>query len=57
VTPSTCPSIHHPSRTLRLGTPFRAAFIPLVPEASSGGSGVFSQTSAPAVSAIAFAMS
>jgi hypothetical protein len=34
---------------LRLGTPFRAAFIPLVPEASNGGCGVFSHTSTPAV--------
>jgi len=30
-----------PSGTLRLGTPFSAAFIPLVPEASSGRLGMF----------------
>ena len=30
-------------------TPFMAAFIPLVPDASKGGSGVFSQTSTPLV--------
>ena len=36
VTPSTQPSTHQPSRTLRLGTPFSAAFMPLVPEASCG---------------------
>ena len=41
------PSIHHPSITLRLGTPLTAAFMPLVPEASSGGCGVLSQTSVP----------
>ena len=35
---------------LRLGTPLRAAFMPLVPEASSGGCGVLSQMSTPAVS-------
>jgi hypothetical protein len=34
---------------LMLGTPLCAAFIPLVPETSSGGRGVFSQTSTPAV--------
>ena len=28
------PSIHQPSRIDKLGTPFIAAFIPLVPEAS-----------------------
>ena len=49
VSPSICPSIHQPSSTLRFGTPFRAAFIPLVPEASMGGSGVLSQRSTPAV--------
>jgi hypothetical protein len=32
------------------GTPFSAAFIPLVPLASSGGSGVWSHTSTPEVS-------
>ena len=30
VCPSIQPSIHHPSRMLRLGTPLSAAFIPLV---------------------------
>jgi len=30
---------------LRLGTPLIAAFMPLVPDASSGGCGVLSQTS------------
>ncbi len=34
-------SIHQPSRTLKLGTPFRAAFIPVVLEASCGPCGVF----------------
>ena len=34
--------IHQPSRTLKLGTPFRAAFIPVVLEASCGPCGVFS---------------
>ncbi len=42
VTPSMWPSTHQPSSTDRLGTPLNAAFMPLVPEASSGGSGVFS---------------
>src|SRR5574341_2391145 len=54
--PSMHPSIHHPSSTLRLGTPLNAAFIPLVPEASSGRSGVFSQTSDPAVMAAAMSI-
>jgi nucleotide-binding universal stress UspA family protein len=52
-----CPSTHHPSSTLGLGTLFRAAFIPLVPEASCGGSGVCSQTSAPAHTSLARSMS
>jgi len=43
------PSIHQPSSTLRLGTPFNAAFIPLVPLASIGGSGVLSHRSTPEV--------
>ena len=43
------PSIHQPSRMLKLGTPLIAAFIPLVPDASCGGCGVFNQTSTPAV--------
>src|SRR5258706_8122535 len=49
VIPSMCPSTHQPSRMLRLGTPFSAAFIPLVPEASSGYCGVFSHKSTPEV--------
>src|SRR5258706_12152253 len=47
VTPSMCPSTHQPSRMLRLGTPFSAAFIPLVPEASSGNCGVVPPISPP----------
>src|SRR5712671_4424309 len=46
VIPSMCPSTHQPSRTLKLGTPLRAAFMPLVPEASSGYCGVLSQIDA-----------
>lgn len=46
-------SIQQPSSTLRLGTPLWAAFMPEVPEASKGGSGVLSQTSTPATSALA----
>src|SRR5580765_838910 len=42
VTPSMQPSIHQPSRMLKLGTPLNAAFMPLVPEASSGRNGVLS---------------
>jgi hypothetical protein len=38
VTPSIWASNHQPSRTLKFRTPFKAAFMPLVPEASSGGS-------------------
>ena len=34
--------IHQPSRTLKLGTPFRVAFIPVVLDASCGPCGVFS---------------
>jgi hypothetical protein len=34
VRPSTQPSIHHPSSTLKFTMPLCAAFIPLVPEAS-----------------------
>ena len=49
VIPSMCPSIHQPSSTLKLGTPFKAAFIPLVPEASMDGSGVLSYISTPDV--------
>lgn len=33
-------SIHQPSSTLKFKTPFRAAFMPLVPDASSGDWGV-----------------
>jgi hypothetical protein len=29
------PSSHQPSRILRFGTPFREAFMPLVPQAQS----------------------
>ena len=43
-------SAHQPSSTDRLRTPFSAAFIPLVPLASSGGRGRFTQTSHPATS-------
>jgi len=57
VTPSMWPSIHQPSSAPRLGTPLRAAFIPLVPDASSGGRGVLSQTSTPAQASRASAMS
>ena len=39
------------------GTPLSAAFIPLVPDASSGGCGVFSQTSTPAVMSLPMEMS
>ena len=35
-------AIHQPSRTLKLGTPFRAAFIPVVLEASCWTLGVLS---------------
>src|SRR6516162_5636047 len=57
VTPSMQPSTHQPSSTLRLGTPLSAAFIPLVPDVSRGGCGVFSQISAPDTSLRARAMS
>ncbi len=40
-------SSHQPSSTDRLRHPLSAAFIPLVPHASSGLSGLFSQTSQP----------
>lgn len=43
--------------TLKLGTPFSAAFIPLVPDASSGGWGVFSHTSTPEVIVLPSSMS
>jgi len=54
---STWPSIHRPSRMPRVGTPLSAAFMPLVPEASFGGCGRSSRTSAPAVSARAISTS
>jgi len=41
------PSIHQPSKTEKWGRPFRMAFIPEVPEASSGRMGVLSQRSEP----------
>ena len=50
-------SSHQPSRTDRLSAPFIAAFIPEVPDASRGRSGVFNQTSHPATSRRASAMS
>jgi hypothetical protein len=43
-------SSHHPSRTEAFSTPFIAAFIPEVPDASKGRSGVLSQTSTPLTS-------
>ena len=49
VTPSMHPSSHQPSGMLRLGTPLRAAFIPLVPDASSGGCGSIQPESTPEV--------
>ena len=55
--PSTQPSIHQPSRILKLGTPFSAAFMPLVPEASKGRCGVFSHRSTPLVMSCAQRMS
>ena len=49
--PSRCrrvqPSSHQPSSTEQLTTPFMAAFMPLVPDASSGRRGLLSQTSTP----------
>jgi hypothetical protein len=39
-----------------LRTPFAAAFIPLVPDASSGRRGVFSQMSQPGISICATPM-
>jgi hypothetical protein len=41
------PSAHQPSPMLRCGTPFSAAFMPLVPLASRGLRGLLSQTSQP----------
>ena len=40
-------SSHQPSRIDRFSAPLSAAFIPDVPQASSGRSGLFSQTSTP----------
>ena len=42
-------SSHQPSSVLTFKTPLACAFIPLVPLASSGRSGVFNQTSQPAL--------
>ena len=41
------PSAHQPSKTLKFTTPFTDAFCPLVPDASIGLLGLFSQTSTP----------
>jgi hypothetical protein len=49
VTPCSHPSGHQPSSTDRLSDPFMAAFMPDVPEASSGRRGLFSHTSQPRV--------
>ena len=40
-------SSHQPSRMERFSPPLSAAFMPDVPQASSGRSGLFSQTSQP----------
>ena len=50
-------SSHQPSRIDRLRQPLRAAFMPLVPQASYGRSGLLSQTSDPATRVLAMAMS
>jgi hypothetical protein len=50
-------SSHQPSSTDRLRPPLMAAFMPEVPQASSGRSGLFSQTSQPGNSVRAMAMS
>ena len=50
-------SSHQPSRTETLSPPFSAAFMPEVPQASSGRSGLFSHTSQPCTSACAMSMS
>jgi len=42
-------SLHHPSSTLMFTPPLKQTFIPLVPLASRGRRGVFSQTSVPRV--------
>ena len=46
-TPGRKHSSHQPSRTEQFRAPFMAAFMPEVPQASWGRSGVFSHTSAP----------
>ena len=56
-TPCSHASGHQPSRIEQFSTPFIAAFMPDVPQASSGRIGLFSQTSAPRVSARPSAMS
>ena len=50
-------SSHQPSRTERFRAPFIAAFMPDVPDASRGRSGVLSHTSQPATRVRASAMS
>ena len=50
-------SSHQPSRTDRLRPPFSADFMPEVPHASSGRSGLFSHTSQPWTMAAASSMS
>ena len=50
-------SSHQPSSTDRFRHPLSAAFIPDVPHASSGRSGLFSQTSQPGYRSSAMAMS
>ena len=50
-------SSHQPSSTERFSEPLMAAFMPEVPQASSGRSGLFSHTSQPGNSVRAMAMS
>ena len=50
-------SAHQPSRIDRLSEPLRAAFMPEVPHASSGRSGLLSHTSVPGYSICAMPMS
>jgi hypothetical protein len=50
-------SSHHPSRIEQFSTPLRAAFSPLVPDASSGRRGVLSQRSTPWQRSLAIEMS
>jgi len=59
---NSCPSrfqasAHQPSTVLTLSTPLAAAFMPLVPLASYGRRGVFSQTSQPCTRYLATAVS